>query len=410
MTRKLKILVSVYACSPKRGSEPGMGWSFVNGLSKFHEVHVISEQKKWEKDIVEQLSKEKNDNLKFYFIRKKRNKLLRIIWPPSYYWYYKDWQKKALQLAEELNEKENFDLIHQLNMVGYREPGYLWKIDKPFVWGPIGGTEDVPLKLFPLFNMYGKLFFAFRNIINSYQKKFYKRPKLAATKKQSQVIAATPDVKRAAKRLWSVDAEIIAEVGKVSLYDVKPHKRLENEPLKIVWSGLHISRKALHILLRSLALLDEKINYELHILGVGAETKGWKKLAKKLKVDDNCTWYGWLEKEKALQVMKSSHVLAITSLRDLTSTITLEGVSLGLPIICLDHCGFSFVVNETCGIKIPITNVDEIFYNYKEAITQLYSNEEKRFELSKGALLRAQDFTWDSKVERLNNIYSKLLA
>ena len=30
-------------------------------------------------------------------------------------------------------------------MIGFREPGYLWKIEeKPFVWGPIGGLKQFP--------------------------------------------------------------------------------------------------------------------------------------------------------------------------------------------------------------------------------------------------------------------------
>jgi hypothetical protein len=42
MPKKLKLLISAYACGPNRGSEPGMGWNFVIGLGKFHEVHVIT--------------------------------------------------------------------------------------------------------------------------------------------------------------------------------------------------------------------------------------------------------------------------------------------------------------------------------------------------------------------------------
>ena len=174
MAKKLKLLISCYACSPVRGSEPGMGWSFVLGLSKQHEVHVIVEKEKWQKDIELFLEKNKNENLKFYFIHKKRNRFLRKIWPPSYYWFYKIWQKEAFNLAKKLDKKYNFDAVHQLNMVGYREPGFLWKMDKPFVWGPIGGTEDVPWKLFSLFSFYGKIFYGGRNIINGFQKRFLK--------------------------------------------------------------------------------------------------------------------------------------------------------------------------------------------------------------------------------------------
>ena len=283
MNKKLKILVSCYACSPKRGSEPGMGWSFVNGLSKEHEVHVIVEKEKWEKDILEELSINPNKNLKFYFIQKKRNRLLRKIWPPSYYWYYKVWQKNAYSLAKELDEKEDFDLTHQLNMVGYREPGFLWKINKPFVWGPIGGTENVPWKLFSLFDFSGKIFYGIRNIINSFQKIFLSRPRLAANKKQATVIAATPDIKRSIQKLWGQDSVIITEVGTVDLPDITINKRKEGESLKIVWSGQHTPGKALPILLKSLALLESEIKWELHILGKGAETNKWKELCKRIK-------------------------------------------------------------------------------------------------------------------------------
>jgi glycosyltransferase involved in cell wall biosynthesis len=410
MHKKLKILISCYACSPVRGSEPGMGWSFVLGLSKQHEVHVIVEKEKWEKDINAYLQLHPNNNLKFYFIQKQRNRFLRKIWPPSYYWYYKIWQKEALALAEKLEDKENFDAVHQLNMVGYREPGFLWEMKKPFVWGPIGGTENVPWKLFSLFNFSGKVFYGGRNIINSFQTKYLKRPKLAAQHKQATLIAATPDIKKAIKKLWKSDAVIIPEIGAVDFPQIHINKRSPKEPLKIIWSGQHTSGKALPILLKSLALLNKNILWELHVLGVGAETKNWKNLANHLKINNNCVWYGWLEKKEAFNVMKNGHFLAITSLKDLTSSVIIEGISLGLPIVTLDHCGFSFVVDDTCGIKIPVDNPDKIFINFKIAVAKLYQNENYRLTLAEGALKRAQDFSWEKKIEQLNEVYQKLIV
>ncbi|MBU3010518.1 glycosyltransferase [Polaribacter vadi] len=410
MPKKLKILISCYACSPKRGSEPGMGWSFVLGLSKQHEVHVIVEKEKWQKDIEVYLEQYKNENLKFYFIHKKRNRLLRKIWPPSYYWFYKIWQKEAYNLAKKLEKKHNFDAVHQLNMVGYREPGFLWKMDIPFVWGPIGGTENIPWKLFSLFSFYGKIFYGGRNIINSYQRSFFTRPKLAANHKKSSLIAATPDIKKSIKKLWNSDAVVIPEVGAVELSEKNITKRDHNKPLKIVWSGQHTSGKALHLLLKSLVLLNKEISWELHILGVGKETKKWQQLSKKLDINKNCFWYGWLDKSEALQIMKNGHCLAITSLKDLTSSVIIEGISLGLPVVTLDHCGFSFVVDDTCGIKIPVDNPNNIYINFKNALEKLYENESYRVSLSEGALKRAKDFSWDSKIDQLNEVYQKLVV
>lgn len=46
----MRVLVSCYACSPYKGSEPGMGWNFIKCLSSKLELHVIVESK-FEEDI-----------------------------------------------------------------------------------------------------------------------------------------------------------------------------------------------------------------------------------------------------------------------------------------------------------------------------------------------------------------------
>ena len=141
----MKILINCYACSPYKGSEPGMGWNFVKCLCRLHELHIITESK-FKPDLNRYFKEhpEETPFYHFYFIEKKRHKKLRKVWPPSYYWFYKSWQKKALRLAQILDKQENFDVIHQLNMVGYREPGYLYEIGKPLVWGPMGGFNITP--------------------------------------------------------------------------------------------------------------------------------------------------------------------------------------------------------------------------------------------------------------------------
>lgn len=408
MQEKFKILVSCYACSPYRGSEPGMGWNFVYGLSKFHEVYVIVEKEKWEKDINKFLidNPESTKNLHFYFIHKQRNRLLRKIWPPSYYWYYKKWQKKAYSLANELHKNEKFDLVHQLNMVGFREPGYLWKMDLPFVWGPIGGMEVTNWQFLSSLGLKGMLHYFARNVINIFQMNYMKRPKQAVSRNNKQLVAATPFTKEMIKKYWNENSDVICEVGQEKS-EINEITKRTKDYLNIVWSGLHKPRKALPILLRALSMLN--CNYKLHILGVGEETIKWKVLAQKLGISDNCIWYGWVKRDDALKVMKVGHVFCITSVHDLTSTVTLEALSYGLPIICLDHCGFSHVVNDKCGIKIPVESPKQAYRDFATAIEKVYNDEEFRYELASGAIKRAKDFSWDKKVYKLNEIYSNLI-
>lgn len=411
MSKKLKILISAYACSPSHGSEPGMGWNFVTGLSNFHEVHVIVEKRKWKQPVIEylELYPSLKQNLNFYFIDKKRNKWLRKLWPPSYYWFYKEWQKKTYKLALKLDKKENFDIIHQLNMVGYREPGYLWKIEKPFVWGPIGGLDNSPWRFLPSLGIKGFIFYTGRNLMNLWQRNFLVRPKQAARRTNTSLIAATPDNQRLLHNLWGRKAEVICEVGQEKDYiKILPNTRiLDDEPLKIVWSGLHIPRKNLTLLFN--ALKKVTIPFELHILGNGEMTETWKKIAQKKGLAKNCIWYGWLERHKAIEIMSSGHVFCITSISDLTSTVTLEALSYGLPIICLNHCGFSHVVNESCGIKINVSNPKKATMEFSRALEKIYMDENLRQSLSTGALERAKDFSWENILLKTENVYKNLL-
>lgn len=410
MQKRYKILISAYACSPQRGSEPGMGWNFVKALGQFHDLHIITELK-WKDDIENALVLDPalKNNMRFYFLKKNRNHSLRKIWPPSYYYFYKIWQKKVLQLALELDKTENFDLVHHLNMVGYREPGYLWKINKPFVWGPLGGMQDIHFKLLLNLDFKGFFFYTARLTINNIQKRFSSRVKRAAHRDRSFLIAATQADSNLIQKHWHKTSILIPEVGQELNSASNIVVRKAGEPLKIVWSGQHTAGKALNILLRCLRDVPADMDWQLSILGIGRMTRKWQELAEQYNINHRCIWFNWLEKKDAHRVMKESHVLCITSLKDLTSTVTLEGLSFGLPIICIDHCGFGNVVNESCGIKIPIDYPGNLIKKYRAALEFLYYDEPFREQLGYGALKRAGDYCWDHKTMEINKIYNTLL-
>ncbi|KAB2833154.1 MAG: glycosyltransferase family 1 protein, partial [Candidatus Dadabacteria bacterium] len=42
MQKRLKVLLSAYACESGKGSEPGVGWNWVNQIARFHDVWVIT--------------------------------------------------------------------------------------------------------------------------------------------------------------------------------------------------------------------------------------------------------------------------------------------------------------------------------------------------------------------------------
>ena len=42
MARRLKVLISAYACEPGRGSEPEVGWQWALQMARFHDVTVLT--------------------------------------------------------------------------------------------------------------------------------------------------------------------------------------------------------------------------------------------------------------------------------------------------------------------------------------------------------------------------------
>lgn len=412
MSERLKVLVCAYACSPYRGSEPGVGWGFVDALSRRHDLWVIVEEEKFRSDIERFLEQnpEYRERVRFFFIRKKRNRLLRKLWPPSYYRYYRQWHMAAYRLAEQLHGSVGFDIVHQLTMVGFREPGYLWKLGIPFVWGPVGGMGLFPWRFLPTVGFYGSMYYLGYNLYNLAQMRFMRRPRLAALAAGCGLITATPENRDGAMTYWGCSSTTISEVGLPDEPVAQIALRSPGEPLRIVWSGQHTPGKALNLGLRALARLPEGIRWEMHILGEGAMTAKWKRLAADMEMSAQCSFHGWLPREEALQRMRQGHVMLITSLRDLTSTVTVEALAGGLPILCLDHCGFGEAVDESCGIKIPVRNPRSAVEGIADAIERLARDEQLRRTLARGALERAQAFSWENKARIIDKIYQSKLA
>lgn len=407
--KRLKVLLGCYACDPGYGSEPGMGWNFVSNIAKHHDVHAIVEEGEF-KETLTQFAAEHPEavkNITFHFVRRTHHETLRKFWPPSYYWFYRVWHRKAYQYAKLLDAKEDFDIVHQVTISGFREPGFLWKLGKPFIWGPLGGFTDTPWCLLSNLGPLGALHFGIRNIINGIQKRWGFSAR-AAAKHSAAILTSTTKAVDEIKRFWNRDAVLMNEVGLETGHEQfysPPHE--PGTPLRICWAGEHIPRKALDILLQALPLCKQRM--ELHVLSKGPRMKDWKRLAHRLGLDDVVTFHGFVPREEAFRIMSSSHVFCITSVREDTSTVVFEAFRYGLPIIALDHCGFSTVIDETSGIKIPINSRKQVIADYARHLDDLATHEDKRQRLSQGALARCQKFTWEAKMKVINELYANVI-
>lgn len=409
MEKRLKVLVEAYTCAPNRGSEPGLGWHVVAGLAEKNDVYVIVEEGKWRKEIEMYCAAHPQEtrHLHFRYIMRERYPLLRKIWPPSYYWTYRRWLRQSYEIACQWDNEENFDLVHHVTMAGFRAPGYLWRLPKPFVWGPIGGLNNTAYSLLPCLGLKGALFFLGRNLLN-WRDKYLNRDVRRAARAAKVILSSTEQGVEDVRQIWHHDAEYFCELGVSSdEAQAEPLPHLVGTPMRMVWVGLLTVRKALPLLLR--ALNQCPIPIELHVVGDGEMRRKWEKSAAACDPIHHIIFHGQVSHAKVQDIIRNCHVACITSVRDDTSSVTFEYLQHGLPVIALHHCGFGSVIDESCGIRIPVTSPSRIVSHLAQAIQRMGENEPFRHGLALGARERVKSHTWRSKIDRLNAIYRSIL-
>jgi glycosyltransferase involved in cell wall biosynthesis len=327
---------------------------------------------------------------------------------PLYYWGYQLWQKRALAVARGLHRSAPFDLVHQVTYATYWEPGYLWKLGIPYFWGPISGGSVLPLRYIPILGVKGSLEAVARLILNKIT--LLTHPRIgSAARHASHIWCVTPAEKkilsRYSKRI-SMMSEAGTAQGEKSLRSLAP-----GQALQIIWSGLHIERKALPILVHAVAQLNPESNVVVHVLGAGRgsckETDKAKALAEKLGVSSRIIWHGNLPRDQALVKMSEGHVLVHTSLLEGTPWVVMEALSSGMPVICHDVCGMGTVVTPDCGIKVPMTGVRDSIRGFRDAIQALIEAPSRLERLSAGAAQRSEALTWEQKILEFNRVYGQ---
>jgi glycosyltransferase involved in cell wall biosynthesis len=102
--------------------------------------------------------------------------------------------------------------------------------------------------------------------------------------------------------------------------------------------------------------------------------------------------------------MQTAHVLVVTSVYDLVSSVVVEALANGLPVICPDHSGFKDAITPECGIKVPAPSKRHLVRGLADAINLLFE-EDRRWQLARGALARSAGYGWEAKARAIDETY-----
>lgn len=413
--RPPRLLLSAYAASPVRGSEAAVGWNRALQAARYGDVWLICEETEFGPEIREYLDKHGPiPGLEFVFVP--MHPTWRKLGNYSALWYLalRQWQKKVLRVAERLHTKIGFDLTHHVTFCGYREPGYLWKLGVPHIWGPVGGVQNHPSQFLLASGASGMIREGGRNLLNSLQLATSLRVREAG-RLSACVLGANGENQRKLEKALNRPVEQMLETGLPKALELELDKQsakviAEGEPLRVLSSGWITPNKALHLLLQAAAIAAKQIPIEVTVLGKGSAEAANRKLVSRLHLEDQVRFLGWKPYHEALQEYDRAHCLAFTSLRDTSGNVLLEAMARGVPPICLDHQGAGEIVTPQSGIKIAVTNPSQVVVDLANALVKLYRDPHQLRALSEGAVRRMRDYTWDRQGARMAEVYRQLLV
>lgn len=250
--------------------------------------------------------------------------------------YYYLWHLGIYFPARSWHKQVQFDLCHHLTWGRYWMPNLVSLLPIPFVWGPVGGGESIPAVFLRGLGSRGRAFEALRN----FAKWFGEHDPFVRITAKRTTVALTP-TKSTASRLEYLG------VGKVEYFPGQVGiNKLEFEnlsklpppnegPIRFISMGRLLPWKGIHLSLQAFALA-KRTNTELWIVGDGPDRKRLESLSINLGVSKMVTFWGSLSRAEAWARLEQCHVLLHPCLHDLTTTVILEAMAAGLPVISLN--------------------------------------------------------------------------
>jgi glycosyltransferase involved in cell wall biosynthesis len=392
-TKRIKVLLSAYACEPGRGSEPGVGWNIARELASTVNLHVLtrannrriidSSGEKWTRDVTWHYW----DPPRWLTFWKKGARGTQL--------FYILWQFGILRMVRTLHLTQCFDIVHHVTFGRYWIPSRLARLDCPFVFGPVGGADRTPPDLEMHLNWRGWLSDIGKNaviqLIESmpfcrllYQKAFW-------------TLAATPQTAQALRNCGVSNLSILPQSGIEETFGrgIHPATRFPSDrTTRLITAARLIHWKAVDLAIEALAQTPDDV--ELVILQDGPDFNRLKRLAEDLGISNRVIFTGRLPTlDEVYQEISNADALIHPAVHEAFGQACLESLALGVPVICLDWAGPGLIVDSTCGFAILPTDRAETIKGLASAIRHIREEKQLGFSRSEACRSRAfSEFSW----------------
>ena len=407
--RRLKVLMSAYACEPGRGSEPGVGWNLAKAMAAHHDVWVLTRANN--RAVIEAEIHERPINgLSFIYYDL----------PPWAAWwkrggrgvqlYYYLWQLGAIRAARAAHRSVAFDLAHHVTFVKYWAPAAAAFVGVPFVWGPVGGGESMPRAFVADLSWHSRMYECARLLARAVGER---DPLARATARRASIALATTS--ESASRMRTMTQVEVRELPEVALSAQElivlgsTSEATNSRELSFVSVGRLLGWKGYHLSLLAFAKAGLE-RYRYTIIGSGPEAPALARLANELGISARVDFVGQLQRSEVLARLSAATAFVHPSLHDSGGWATIEAMAAGVPVICLDIGGPGVQVDAHTGMKIAPVSRDQVVADLAIAMHDVAANATLRSELGRRARLVVADrFEWTERSRIIDGVYFEVI-
>lgn len=382
------------------GSEPGVGWQWTQALRRRgYEVHVITRANN--RAAIEGAGEGSDPLLRFHYFDLPGWLRFWKKWPGGIYLYYLLWQRGAYGLAKRLHAAEQFDCVQHITFVSYRQPSFMGGLGIPFVFGPVGGGESMPVQFRGSLPVGARSAEAIRSAGNAFVRL---DPLMRRTFAQARtIVCATEETRLAVPARFREKCVVQRAIGiNAAGQDFAGARFSSGSQARFLFVGRLLYWKGLHLALRALTTVRETIpDVSLRVIGEGSERAWLEQVARGAGVWDIVEWIPRKAHEEIRKEYRDSTAFVFPSLHDSGGMVVLEALAAGLPVVCLNLGGPGSIVTAEAGVPVGVGGLSEaeVVEQIASAMVRLARDEELRRRLSEGAIRRARELSWDAAAE-----------
>lgn len=407
---RAKALMIAYACRPGEGSERQVGWHWSKLIQTHHDVTVLTRES--HRPYIENWIAEAREEGPFpEFIYydlpawlswyKKGERGL--------YLYYALWTLLATLRCRRMNRDGRWQITHFLTFGTMLWPQFGFLMNTPYVLGPVGGGERIPVSLRQAFSSTGQVKILARRLV---QKLMPLNPVfLANLSRASQIFARTGETLDMIPRRYHHKTSLLLETAiGPEMLPVRPPTR-SNEVVQIVSVGRLITSKFNPLFLEALAAFKSiwQRPFRVTVIGDGPERARLEALRDRLGLEE-VEFVGKKSSEEVYEALRGADIYFSTTMKEGGTWAFFEAIANHLPIVCLKVNGPDMIVGDNCGIKVLLDGHANTRDGLARGLVDLAESPSLRADLAGKALGHVEAaFTWERVSETIDTCYKDLL-